>query len=56
MAGLGPDLHVWFGFLEARTKFDDPCNSSDISKMAANFKLHMSHSHVPDTIALILLD
>ena len=36
-------------------KFDDLCNSSNISKMAANFKLQVSHSHVSEVSSLNLL-
>ena len=56
MAGLGPDLQDCFDYLRATRKFDDPCNSSNISKMAADFKLQVYHSHVSEAISLDLLD
>ena len=40
MAGLGPDLQDCLGYLRATKKVEDPCNSSNISRMAANIKLH----------------
>ena len=45
MAALGPDLQDCFDYLRAMRKFDDPYNSNNISKMAANFILQVFHSH-----------
>ena len=41
MAGLGPDLPNCFDYLGATKKSDDPCNSSNMCKMQANFKLYV---------------
>ena len=56
MAGVGPDLQDSFDYLGGAKKFDGPCNSSNISNMAANFMLQVSHSHVSEAISLNLLD
>ena len=37
-------------------KFNDQCNSSNISKMVTNFNLCECHSHVSEAITLYLLD
>ena len=54
MAGLGPDLQDCFGDLRASRKFDDSYKTSNIFKMAANFKLQVCHSHFSEAITLNL--
>ena len=54
MAVFDPDLQDCFDYPRVIKKFDDSCESSNISKMAANLKL--CYSHVLNTVTLNLLD
>ena len=52
----GQSNKVCFDYLRATKKVDGPYNSSNITKMTANFKLQVCHSHVSEAISLNLFD